>query len=92
MWFQEALVQLKAGKNVYRKGWNPQDGYLTFMPGMSHVWKIVLSPTPNAGNYIYSVEDLSANDWDIFTIQEPPCGDVIELSGADEAKLEEKAA
>ena len=63
MLFSEALVQLKAQVPVYRLGWDPQDGYLTLMPGMTHVWKIVLQPAPNAGNYIFSVADLEADDW-----------------------------
>lgn len=71
MLFQEALDQLKARVPVYRKGWDPQDGYLTLMPGMSHVWKIVLHPNPNAGNYIFSVEDLSCDDWDVFVVAKP---------------------
>ena len=70
MLFQEALVQLKGRVPVYRKGWQPQDGYLVFMPGMTHVWKIVLHPNPNAGNYIFSVEDLEASDWEVFKVEE----------------------
>lgn len=73
MLFPEALEQLKARVPVYRTGWNPQDGYLVFMLGMTHVWKIVLHPTPNAGNYIFSVEDLCADDWEVFIISEPVC-------------------
>lgn len=68
--FQEALVELKARKPMYRKGWEPQDGYVVFMPGMSHVWKIVLKPQPNAGNFMFSVEDYDANDWDVFVMPE----------------------
>jgi hypothetical protein len=67
MLFEDALVTLKERLPVYRKGWSPQDGYLVFMPGMTHIWKIVLLPNPNAGNYIFSVEDLEADDWDIFS-------------------------
>lgn len=67
MLFLEAMEQLKGRVPVYRTGWNPQDGYLTLMPGMSHVWKIVLQPAPNAGNYIFSVEDLCADDWEVYS-------------------------
>ena len=69
MLFQQALEQLKTRVPVYRTGWEPQDGYLTLMPGITHVWKIVLHPNPNAGNYIFSVEDLSSADWEVY--QEP---------------------
>ena len=84
MLFQDALVQLKARVPVYRKGWVPQDGYLTLMPGMTHVWKIVLHPTPNAGNYIFSVEDLCADDWEVFSIDESACveGEVKDAEAA----------
>lgn len=71
MQLQEALVQLKARHPMYRTGWNPQDGYIVFMPGMSHVWKIVLTPQPNAGNYIFSMEDLHASDWEIYSGTKP---------------------
>lgn len=67
MLFTEALIQLKARVPVYRTGWEPQDGYLTLMPGMTHVWKIVLHPAPNAGNYIFSVADLEGDDWQVYT-------------------------
>ena len=68
MLFQEALEQLKAKVPMYRTGWDPQDGYVVLMPGMMHVWKIVLQPSPNAGNYIFSVEDLSSGDWEVFSV------------------------
>jgi hypothetical protein len=71
MLFQEALQQLKAGEKLYRTGWELQDGYVVLMPGMKHVWKIVLQPNPNAGNYIFSVEDLSSGDWEKFVASEP---------------------
>jgi len=77
MQLQEALVQLKAGYPMYRTGWQPQDGYIVFMPGMSHIWKIVLTPQPNAGNYIFSMEDLNASDWEMYTGEKPVEGKVI---------------
>jgi len=61
----EALVQLRAGHPMYRKSWDVLDGYVVLMPGMKHVWKIVLTPAPNAGNYMFSMEDLEADDWEI---------------------------
>ena len=78
MLLSEALEHLKAGKCMYRKGWNPQDGYVVFMKGMSHVWKIVLQPAPNAGNYIFSVEDLTADDWAEFEVPHEPVEVVAE--------------
>lgn len=84
MLFLEALEQLNARVPVYRKGWEPQDGYLVLMPGMIYVWKIVLHPNPNAGNYIFSVADLSSGDWEVF--------DGWEVFQEQKPCLEEKAA
>lgn len=70
MLFADALVQLQARVPMFRKGWDPQDGYLSFMPGMTHVWKIVLHPNPNAGNYIFSYEDFISDDWEVFAAAE----------------------
>ena len=50
---------------VARKSWSEQDGYLIFLSGMKHAWKIITHPAPNAGNHIFSVEELSADDWEI---------------------------
>jgi hypothetical protein len=76
MQLNEAIEALKSGLHLYRTGWNPQDGYICLMPGMSHVWKIVLNPQPNAGNYIFSMEDLTSSDWEIFTVSKPECIEV----------------
>ncbi len=67
----EALELLKSGAEVSREAWSFEDGYLCFMPGMHHVWKIVLAPNPNAGNYIFSMEDLLASDWKKFELPKP---------------------
>lgn len=66
MLFMEALTLLKSGKHVSRECWSEEDGFLAFMPGMKHVWKIIIKPQPNAGNHILSVEDLEAQDWQEF--------------------------
>ena len=68
MLLQEALVNLQAGKQMHRAGWSIEDGYLSLMPGMTHVWKVVIKPSTNAGNYIFSVEDLLADDWQEFAM------------------------
>ena len=64
MLFVYALERLKMGAAMRRKGWTEEDGYIALMPGMKYVWKIVLLPNPNAGNFIFSVEDFTANDWE----------------------------
>ena len=85
MLFQEALELLKQRQFLCRAAWSLEDGYLAFLPGMKHVWKIVLCPNPNAGNYIFSYEDLLAEDWQNFQLpeenenQDGNCGKEAEL-------------
>jgi hypothetical protein len=67
MLFSEALQKLQDGAAMRRVAWPEIEGYLKIMPGMGYVWKIVLKPNPNAGNFIFSVEDFLANDWIEFT-------------------------
>lgn len=65
MFFDQALFLLKEGKNVSRDSWAEEDGYLVLLVGMKHVWKIITKPGPNAGNHIFSVDELSATDWSV---------------------------
>lgn len=65
MILDDALTLLEKGEVVCREVWSIADGYLVFLPGMKHVWKVVIQPA-NAGNYIFSVEDLRATDWKKF--------------------------
>ncbi len=69
MLFNEALEHLQAGESMRRKAWPIEEGYLKLLPGMKHVWKIVLLPNPNAGNFIFSVEDFISDDWEKFEPQ-----------------------
>lgn len=66
MTFQEAIALLQAGEYVCREAWTFEEGYLAFLDTMKHIWKIVTHPNPNAGNYIFSMEDILANDWEKF--------------------------
>ena len=68
MLFEEAIAKLLAGKSMCRAVWPLEESYLQIMPGMKYVWKIVLLPQPNAGNYIFSVEDFHADDWQEFVV------------------------
>lgn len=70
MLFSEALDNLEKGFPMRRSIWTAEDGYLSLMPGMKYVWKIVLLPNPNAGNFIFSVEDFKADDWEMFVESE----------------------
>ncbi len=64
MLFEEALQKLQEGLAMRRTAWPISEGYLKLLPGMKHVWKIVLVPNPNAGNFIFSVEDFVSDDWE----------------------------
>jgi len=69
MRFEEALELLQEGKHVRREVWTAEDGYLTLLPSMKYVWKIVLLPNPNAGNFIFCVDDFMGEDWVIYVDQ-----------------------
>lgn len=73
MLFQDALDGLLAGKYVTRSAWT--DGsYLIFLPGMVSVFKVVVQPQQNVGNYLWLVTDFQADDWQIYVKREdvPP--------------------
>lgn len=82
MLFLDALAQLKAGKSMCRASWTLESGYLKLMDGMDFVWKIVLLPNPNAGNYIFSVEDFLAEDWQEFAVPQKPVDIIVETAEA----------
>ena len=67
MLFQEALDKLEAGFPMRRSSWADSEGYLSLMPGMGYVWKIVLIPNPNAGNFIFALADFNGDDWVEYT-------------------------
>lgn len=78
----EAMELLEQGENIVRESWKFEEGYLAFMKGMTHIWKIVLHPQANAGNYIFSKDDLKASDWKKFVIPAPA------IEAAPEAPVE----
>lgn len=82
MLLQEALKLLQEGEVLCREAWSLEDGYLAFMRGMQHIWKIVLHPTPNAGNYIFSLADLLSDDWKVFEMPKAPVEAAVDLENA----------
>lgn len=64
--FNEALQALLDGKFLVRAGWKAEDGYITKMPGMQFAWRILTVPTPNAGNYMWLLDDFLATDWKVY--------------------------
>lgn len=73
MLFENAINALMEGKYVARTTWT--DGsYLVFLPGMQSVFKVIVQPTVNVGNYLFLVADFKADDWQVFSKREevPP--------------------
>lgn len=71
MLFLDALAQMKEGKPVRRSSWDVSEGYITIMPDMNYVWKIVTQPNPNAGNFIFSIADFDGDDWVVYEAPKP---------------------
>lgn len=93
MKFEQALELMKEGKNMVRDSWPLAEGYLTFMPGMKHIWKILPHPNPNAGNHIFSVDEMDATDWALYQenkLVEEIVEDVVD--GIEEPELMADAA
>lgn len=63
MFFKEALENLLKGNFVTRASWAETGEYCCLMPGMATIWKIMIKPQPNAGNWLPFVSDLLADDW-----------------------------
>ncbi len=81
MQFYEALAHLENGLAMRRRAWPDAEGYLKVLPGMKFVWKIVLVPNPNAGNFIFSLEDFNGDDWEEFKGFDVPVeGQVVEAA------------
>ncbi len=81
MLFLEALEQMKNGAPMRRTAWADSEGYLKILPDMKYVWKIVTQPTPNAGNFIFSLEDFHGEDWVQWEAPKP----VVEAEVTQEA-------
>jgi hypothetical protein len=70
MHFNSALTSMLLGSYITRSSWT--DGsYLCFLPGMSYIWKVAVVPNPAAGNWMPSVDDLVADDWEVMGKKEP---------------------
>lgn len=82
MLLQEAIKNLESGKPMHREHWKYEEGYLLLLPGMENIWKILITPNPNAGNFIFSLEDLIADDWKEFVVCEEPEAEVCSESTA----------
>lgn len=65
MLFTEALEKLQGGCFMARQAWSESGEYVCLMPGMATIWKIMVKPQPNAGNWLPFVSDLVADDWNV---------------------------
>lgn len=65
MLFQEALNGMVKGEYASRNAWDQTGEYCILLPGIQHIWKILIQPNPNAGNWLPMVDDLLASDWKI---------------------------
>jgi hypothetical protein len=65
MMFEEALKELLKGKYISRSAWDASGEYCILLPGMQYIWKILIQPNPNAGNWLPLVSDLLADDWKV---------------------------
>jgi hypothetical protein len=63
MLFQDAFKALTEGKYVTRRAWSESGEYLTILPKMTTIFKIVITPSLNVGNCLFFVSDYLAEDW-----------------------------
>ena len=72
MLFADALVALQAGEYVWRPSWatlpDYKGDYLVLLKDIPFIWKILTTPVPNAGNWLPSIADLIATDWEICPV------------------------
>ena len=85
MFFAQALEMLQEGKSMRRISWPAAEGYLKTLDDMKFVWKIVTTPNPNAGNFIFAVDDFIADDWEEYMPGKAPLEVAIEEISAEAA-------
>lgn len=69
--FGSALVALKDGKRVYRKGWNGKGQYIELQRPDAHSkmtlpYIFIRTVTGDLVPWLASQTDLLADDWDVF--------------------------
>jgi hypothetical protein len=66
MMFEEALKHLIEGEYVQRTAWKTTGEYVISLPGIPYIWKILTQPSPNAGNWLPTIADLQADDFEVI--------------------------
>ncbi len=61
--FDDVLKNLWRGIYISREAWDGNLQYLAAMPGIKYIWKIVVDPELNAGNWLPTIEDYQATDY-----------------------------
>lgn len=64
MKYQEAVELLVAGKYVTRPSWNDTNGYLVFLPGLTHFLHVTTQPKPTVVPWAADIESSSSADWE----------------------------
>ncbi len=78
MLFEEALKHLVAGEYVQRNAWKATAEYVISLPGIPYIWKIITQPAPNAGNWLPTISDLMADDYEV--IKKGECEALVEVA------------
>ena len=65
MKFEQVVQGLVAGDYMQRDAWKETGEYVVLMPGMNTIWKILVQPQPNAGNWLPLMADILAEDWSV---------------------------
>jgi len=81
MKYQEAVDSLLKGLFVTREVWNVQNGYLAYMPGITHFLRVNTQPKPEVIPWAVNVEDSIADDWTVIN----PFAEKVEVQKVDAA-------
>jgi Protein of unknown function (DUF2829) len=80
MTFEEALKYLVSGEYVQRSEWLVTGEYVISLPGIPYIWKILTTPTPNAGNWLPTIADLMAEDYEVVNKVEPEIETMVDAA------------
>ena len=63
--FGDAIVHLRAGRNIARAGWNDKSLYLSLQPPISGLGEYLLMKAPDGRSFLWGPNqlDVLSNDW-----------------------------
>ena len=85
MKYQDAVELLIAGKYVTRPTWNESNGYLVFLPGLTHFLHVTTQPKPAVVPWAADVENSSVNDWEQIFPAFPEFPEILGSSVTEDA-------